>query len=142
MTPGSRRVWRTTDKWRNVAYLYFGDSSGWRFLLEENPSYDIRYVPAPGTVINIETKPVQGKVSPGGPRNPGLLAQPDTNLDLRGPRSITQPESGQPGIFPWDNATAYANRLGEYTALALLTPDRTNGFGLDSPQADADTQRG
>ncbi len=142
MTPGSRRVWRTTDKWRNVAYLYFGNSSEWRFLLEENPSYDIRFVPAPGTVININTKPVEGKIAPGGATNAGLLAQPDINLDLRGPRSTAQPDSRQAGIFPWDNITSYANRLGEYTALALLTPDRVNGFGLDSPQADSDTQRG
>ncbi len=141
MKTGDRRVWRNTDKWRNVAYLYYGDSREWRLLLEQNPSFDIRYLPAPGVVINVNSKSQQGKTNFGGAPNPGLLAQPDTNLDLRGPRSTTQAESQQKGIFPWDNAVDYANRLGEYTALALLSPDRTNGFSLDSPQADADTQR-
>ena len=139
MKTGDRRVWRNTDKWRNVSYLYFGDSREWRSLLDLNPSFDIRYLPAPGVVINTDSK--QGKTSLGGAITPGLLAQPDTNLDLRGPRSTTQAESQQTGIFPWDSAVDYANRLGEYTAMALLSPDRTNGFSLDSPQADADTQR-
>ena len=141
MKTGDRRVWRNTDKWRSVAYLYFGDSRQWRFILEENPSYDIRYHPSPGTVININSESSRGKITPGGSNSPGLLIQPDANLDLRGPRSTTQAESQQTGIFPWDNAVDYANRLGEYTAMALLSPDRTNGFSLDSPQADADTQR-
>ncbi len=141
MKTGDKRVWRSTDKWRNVAYLYFGDSREWRSLLVDNPSYDIRYLPAPGTVISINSRSQQGKTVFGGASRPGLLAQPDTNLDLRGPRSITQANPQQASIFPWDNVSEYANRLGEYTALALLSPDRTNGFSLDSPQASADTQR-
>ena len=141
MKTGDRIVWRSTDKWRSVAYLYFGDSREWRSLLVDNPSYDIRYLPSPGTVINIDSRSQQGKTTFGGASTPGLLAQPDTNLDLRGPRSVTQADPQQASIFPWDNASDYANRLGEYTALALLSPDRTNGFALDSPQASADTQR-
>lgn len=143
MKPSDKRVWRNTDTWRSVAYRYFQDSREWRFLLEENPSYDIRYHPAEGTSVNILGPVVKGKIVPSTANSPGLLAQPDMNLDLRGGvASQTNQESQQSSFFPWDTYEGYVNRVAEYTALALLTPDRTNGYSLDSPQASSDTQRG
>ena len=142
MKSSDKRVWRSTDTWRSVAYRYFQDSREWRFLLQENPSYDIRYHPANNTSINVMGPVVEGKIVPASANAPGLLVQPDTNLDLRsGLAAQTNQDSQQSGIFPWNTYEGYVNRVGEYTALVLLTPDRTNGYSLDSPQASADTQR-
>jgi len=141
MSTGQKRVWQTNDQWRILAYKRFRDSREWRYLLDLNPSYDIRYHPSPGTEIHLTGKLSEGKNVPGGAGLTGLLIQPDANLDLRS-ASETEPESQTPSIFPWDKEVNYIDRLGQYTALALLTPDRTNGFSLDSPQASSDTQRG
>ena len=141
MSTGLKRTWRTGDTWRNVAYTYFRESGQWRYLLELNSSFDIRYVPAPGVEVQISGEVGLGKSTPRLSSTPGTLQQVDTNLDLRGG---TQPSSADeaPGIFPWDSYGEYAQRLGDYTAGALLGPDRTNGFSLDSPQASSETQRG
>lgn len=141
MSTGLKRTWRTSDSWRGVAYTYFRESGQWRYLLELNPSFDIRYQPAVGVEIQVSGPVALGKNVPGNASTPGTLQQVDTNLDLR---SSSQPTSadGAPGVFPWSTYGGYAERLGDYTAAALLGPDRTNGFSLDSPQASADTQRG
>lgn len=141
MSTGQKRVWQTTDDWRSLAFKRFRDSREWRYLLELNPSYDIRYHPAPGTQVNLTGALSEGKSTPGGAGSVGLLIQPDVNLDLR-TAPQTDPESQSPTIFPWDTEVDFINRLGQYTALGLLTSDRTNGFSLDSPQASSDTQRG
>ena len=141
MSTGLKRTWRTGDTWRNVAYTYFRESGQWRYLLELNSSYDIRYQPSAGVEVHISGDVALGKSTPSQGGAPGTLRQVDTNLDLR---SGSQPSPGDqaPGIFPWTSFGAYSDRLGDYTASALLNRDRTNGFGLDSPQASADTQRG
>ena len=135
-----KKVWSTQDSWRSLAFTEFGDSREWRFLLELNPSYDIRYQPAAGTVININGPLSEGKVTPSGMGRVGVLIQPDLAADFR--TAETTSENGQPSVFPWDSPVDYLDRLGQYTALSLLTLDRTNGFCLDSPQASRDTQRG
>ena len=141
MSTGLKRTWRTSDTWRKVAYAYFRESGQWRYLLELNPSFDIRYSPAPGVQIQASGEVGLGKSTPRRSSTPGTLQQVGTNLDLRGG---TQPSAADeaPGIFPWDSFGGYAQRLGDYTAMALLSPDRTNGFSLDSPQASSETQRG
>lgn len=144
MKTPNRRVWRSGDTWRNVAFKYFQDSREWRYLLELNPSYDIRFEPSPTTSINIDAQSFgqQGKNRPRNAAAPGRLVQLDVNLNLSGGvGSSTNQRSQQTGIFPWETFEDYANRVGDYTGLALLTPDRTNGFSLDSPQATSDTQR-
>lgn len=141
MATGEKKTWETTDQWRILAYKRFRDSREWRYLLDLNPSYDIRYQPAPGTEINLTGSLGEGKTTPSGLGRVGLLIQPDLNIDLRTSTDTTL-ASDTPSIFPWDTTTEYCDRLGQYTALALLTRDRTNGFSLDSPQATSDTQRG
>jgi hypothetical protein len=141
MSTGQKRVWQTNDKWRILAFKRFRDSREWRYLLELNPTYDIRYHPAPGTEVHLTGPLSEGKTTPSGLGSVGTLIQPDVNLDLR-TAPQTDPESQSPSIFPWDKEVEFIDRLGQYTALALLTPDRTNGFSLDSPQASSDTQRG
>ena len=141
MSTGLKRTWRVSDTWRNVAYTYFRESGQWRYLLELNPSFDIRYVPAPGVEIHVSGEVGLGKSTPRLSSTPGTLQQVGTNLDLRG-GTQPSPADAAPGIFPWDSFGEYAQRLGYYTASALLSPDRTNGFSLDSPQASSETQRG
>ena len=141
MSTGLKRTWRTGDSWRNVAYTYFRESGQWRYLLELNPSFDIRYQPNVGVEVQISGPVALGKNVPKQLGSVGTLKQVDTNLDLR---SSSQPANGDqlPGIFPWSTMGDYTERLADYTAQSLLSSDRTNGFSLDSPQASADTQRG
>lgn len=141
MNYGEKRVWHAKDTWRNVAFRRYFDSREWRRLLEINPSYDIRYEPHPGTTINLTGRDNQGKIKSGGKASKGTLAQVGTNLDLTASPS-SNPDSVKAEIFPYDKYSDYTNRLGQYTAMALLAPDRTNGYSLDSPQAQSDSQRG
>ena len=134
------RNWRNGDEWRTLAFNYYRDSRTYRYILELNPSFDIRYIPAPGVAVYVGGELGPGKYKPSQASLPGTLQQVDLNLDLRAGTDVV-PTPLQSSIFPWDSANEYSNRLGEYTAAALLAPDRTNGFSLDSPQATRDTQR-
>jgi len=140
MSRGLKKIWKSADVWRSVAYNYFQESGQWRYLLDLNPSFDIRYHPAPGVQVQISGNLGEGKNQPTVAANPGTLVQVDTNLDLRRSANITT-TSEAPGYYPWSSAGEYTERLGDYTAQALLNQDRANGFSLDSPQASADTQR-
>ena len=144
MSFGDKRVWQQKDTWRGIAYGRYRDSREWRSLLELNQSYDIRYQPAPGTVINTTGVTSQGKTTSGS-RNVqnGTLTQVGTNLNLRFTAATPTNLASQEGsFFPWDSEVDFVDRLGQYPAMALLASDRTNGFCLDSPQATSDTQRG
>ena len=137
-----RRDWRPQDRWYSVAYHEFRDSREWRHLLALNPSYDIRYHPAPGVPINTQGYVGSENAAPSGSGSPGILKNPDMNLgvllkdDTTGQTEMTQ------SYFPWSSANGFIDRLGDYTASSLLSSDRTNGFALDSPQASSDSQRG
>ena len=143
MSTGLKREWRDGDQWRTVAYLYYRNSSEWRHVLELNPSFDIRTTPAPAVNVPVSGPTANGSFRPSEPGAIGVLSQVGTNLDLRGPSSVsTEQTSGEASIWPWSSAELYVNRLGEYTAAGLLGRDRINGFSFDSPQAWSDTQRG
>jgi len=141
MSSGLKRTWRSADTWRNIAYTYFKESGQWRYLLELNPSFDIRYHPAVGVEIQVSGAVAAGASVPRNSAGTGTLEQVDINLDLR-PSSQQSQADGTPSIFPWDSFAEYSDRLADYTAQALLGRDRTNGFTLDSPQATSETQRG
>ena len=136
-----RRKWNPQDRWYSIAYKEYRDSREWRYLLELNPSYDIRYHPSPGVPINTRGFIGAEEKTPVSAVNPGLLKTPDTNLQLMIEGKPAN-EPRQPSYFPWTTADMYIDRLGDYTASALLGRDRTNGFSLDSPQAQSDSQRG
>ena len=44
-----KKTWKIKNTWSSVAYEMFRDSREWRYLLKLNPSFDIRFKPAPGT---------------------------------------------------------------------------------------------
>ena len=140
MSTGKKKVWNERDTWRGVAYQYFRESGQWRYLLELNPSFDIRYEPAPGVQIPVTGIVAEGKSTPKQGGLVGTLKQVDINLDLRGGSRPSAADQSA-GIFPWSSFEGYTERLGEYTAQAILNSHRTNGFGLDSPQASSDSQR-
>jgi hypothetical protein len=142
---GKTRVWQTGDSWNKLAYAYYGDSREFRRLIELNSGFDIRTNPA-STIPVFITGPdgILGKTgSSDAAGAPGTLNQLSTALNLSGD-SNPNPEQQDiaTAIFPWSNLSEYAGRLSEYTAYAILERDRMNGYGLDSPQARADTQRG
>lgn len=141
MNGGIKRVWRQADTWRGLGYTYFRNSKEWREVIESNPSFDIRFHPAAETTINITTEGKGGKITPSR-STPGLLKQTDNAIEIPRPTTRTNPAQQPAGIFPWSSFEGYSNRLGDYTALALMTPDQTNGYSLDSPQATRDTRRG
>ena len=136
-------TWTNRDFWRTAAFKQYRDSRNWRYLLELNPSYDIRFRPAEG--VDVYTSGYVGEDTPE-PNNssaPGILRVP--SLDIGSMTTDNQPplpRSLEVNHFPWNTPEGYVNRLGGYTAQARLTKDRTNGFSLDSPQALSDTQRG
>ena len=136
-----KRVWKDRDFWRTIAFKEYRDSREWRYLLALNPSYDIRYRPAAGLPIYTSGYVGAGTKVPEQSGLGGLLKSPDMNLAkmMAGQDATSQ---DNPAFFPWSNVDLYADRIGEYTATSLLSPDRTNGYTLDSPQAFSDTQRG
>lgn len=136
-----RRTWTERDTWRSAAYRGFRDSREWRYLLAINPTYDIRYHPAPGLKFNTigPVKPSIKAPSAAGPS--GLLKTVGTNLDLRSEQNTDNSQALQASIWPWSSAELYVERLGDYTGSALLNKDRTNGYCIDSPQASGNTQR-
>jgi len=133
--------WGPADRWYSVAYMEFRDSREWRYLLELNPSYDIRYHPSPGMPIHTRGYIGAGEKTPVSSLQPGLLKTPGTNLELMIEGAPIN-QTTTPSYFPWPSEEMYVDRLGDYTATALFTRDRSNGFCLDSPQASSDTQRG
>lgn len=133
-----KKTWRVKDTWHSTAYSLFSDTREWRYLLKLNPSFDIRYKPAPGTRIFAGGDAGGDTNPPKGSGKSGTLTQIDNAL-LVGPDALSDPYGG---IYPWSSFRGYANRLGEYTAASLLNVDRINGYSLDSPQASSDTQRG
>ena len=135
-----RKTWTERDTWRSAAFKNYRDSREWRHLLELNPSYDIRYHPAPGVQINTVGPVRPGKPVPRGGGTPGVLKVAGQNLDLRTSIFTTNQKSIEQGIFPWE-VDLYVDRLGDYTAgIARQRP--SNGYSIDSPQATSDTQRG
>ena len=133
-----KKTWKVKNTWNSLAYEMFRDSREWRYSLELNPSFDIRYKPAPGTRIFAGGDAGGDTDPPKGAGKSGTLTQMGNTLQI-GPDALSDPDSG---IYPWSSFRGYANRLGEYTAAALLNTDRINGYSLDSPQASSDTQRG
>ncbi len=141
---GQVRVWKVGDSWNKVAYAYYGDSREFRQVLDYNQSFDIRTNPAQGVPIFV-TGPdgILGKTaSSGASGSPGTLNQLSTALNLSGSNPNPEEQDVATAIFPWDSLDAFTERLSEYTAYSLLERDRMNGYGLDSPQASTDTQRG
>lgn len=135
------RVWHPRDFWRTVAYKEFRDSREWRYLLAINPSYDIRYRPAPGVKINVSGELGSGEKTPNNVGTEGLLRVSGTALvPTAAPPSPFF--STQDLFFPWDSEEQYNDRLGAYTASALLSRDRENGWSIDSRQAASDSQHG
>ena len=137
-----QRVWQDRDFWRTVAFREFRDSREWRYLLDLNPSYDIRTRPAAGVPIHTRGYIGAGKIAPKQKGIPGILKSPDLVLDPAVGGLTNPPRTLEASYFPWDTANEYVERLGDYTAQAILGRDRTNGFALDSLQALSDTQRG
>ena len=141
---GKTRVWQIGDSWNKIAYAYFGDSREFRRVIDLNQSFDIRTNPAQGVPVFI-TGPdgILGKTASSGASGaPGTLNQLSTALNLGGSNPNPEKQDVASAIFPWDNLDEFTDRLSDYAAYSLLERDRTNGYGLDSPQASADTQRG
>ena len=137
MSAGLKRIWGAGDNWRVLGYLYYRNSLEYRQLINLNPSFDIRYTPAPGIEINATGQVGRGEAEPN-PLGPGgtLMATDTTiNLTSNGTLGAQYPATQDSNFFPWDNIGTYMNRLGQYTAAALLDSDRINGNMLDSPQA-------
>lgn len=137
-----KRIWQSRDSWRGVSFREFRDSREWRYLLELNPSFDIRTMPAPGVPIHTRGYTGANQTMPKQKGIPGILKSPDLVLDTAIGGRPNPPRSLQASYFPWNSADEYVERLGDYTAQAMLGRDRNNGFSLDSPQALSDTQRG
>jgi hypothetical protein len=143
--PGRTRTWSKGDSWNKLAYAYLGDSRKFREIISYNESFDIRVEPTIGVPVfvtgpNGET----GNISSSAPSgSPGTLNQLDTAINFN-PTADANPEKVDiaSAIFPWDTLDEFTKRLNEYTAYAMLKRDRVNGYGLDSPQASSDTQRG
>ena len=134
------RTWQPRDFWRSIAFYEFRDSREWRYLLELNPSYDIRYHPAAGVKVNVSGDIGAGRKVPANSGGSGVLRTAPTVLAP----IDTQPASLIPTddlFFPYDTPDEYDDRLGAYTAMGIMNRDRTNGFSLDSRQALSDSQR-
>jgi hypothetical protein len=137
MSAGLKRVWGAGDNWRVLGYLYYRNSLEYRQLIALNPSFDIRTIPAPGVEINASGQIADGQPEPDLMGPGGGLQMVDTVIDLSNNinKTSTYPKTDQSTIYPWTTFGGYVNRLGQYTAAALLDTQRINGYMLDSPQA-------
>ena len=82
MSTGLKRVWSAGDNWRVLGYLYYRNSLEYRQLISLNPSFDIRYLPAPGVEINASGQLGTGVPEPDLLGPGGQLMAPDTVIDL------------------------------------------------------------
>ena len=141
---GKTRVWQIGDSWSKLGYAYYGDSREFRYILELNSGFDIRINPASTVPIFItDSSGVLGKTTSSDAEGaPGTLNQLSTALDLSGSDENPEVQDIATAIFPWESLNEFTERLSEYSAYALLEKNRMNGYGLDSPQASLDTQRG
>ena len=133
-----KKTWRVYDQWHTTSFDLYSDTREWRHLLKLNPSFDIRYSPAPGTRVYVGGDEGSDQVRSQRSRVGGLLTSMGTTMPL----SQDATETSYEVIYPWESFKGFSNRLGEYTAASLLGPDRINGYALDSPQTSSDTQRG
>lgn len=143
MSRSQKKTWRVSDTWRKLGYLYYNDSREFRRVIDINQSFDIRTEPAQGVEIYTSFDGVSKSASTNnGTASQGTLSQADIALDLRNPTNTTNLSETSVAIWPWDSYSGYVNRLAQYSAPALLDRDRVNGFSLDSPQANGESQRG
>jgi len=125
-----KRVWSDRDRWNTLAFKEFRDSREWRYLIDLNPGYDIRYHPAAGVPIHTRGYIGAGKSQPKQKGTEGLLKNPDMVLGPAVGGLVNPPNTLKASFFPWDSAEEYIERLGDYTAQAIHGNDRTNGFSL------------
>ena len=98
-----KKTWTEKDTWNSVAYGLFRDTREWRYLIKLNPSYDIRYRPAPGTRVYVSGDAGGDTNPPKGSGKSGTLTQMGNNM-LVGPDALNDADSG---IYPWSSFRGY-----------------------------------
>ena len=111
-------TWGPGDTWRKVGYLTYYNSLDYRYVLEQNPQWNMTITPPVGTVIRLTTE--------GG--TPGTLNSVD-------PFWVQSSEGADQLYFPFSTAQQYEDRVAQYSFYAILNSQSLNGYTSDSEKA-------
>ena len=111
-------TWSPGDTWRKVGYLTYQNSLDYRYVLEQNPEWNMTITPPVGTVIQLQT----GGASPG-------------KLNMTSPFWDQPTEVQVQDYFPFSDQAEYEAQIVKYSFYALVNNDQLNGYTADSEKA-------
>lgn len=122
-----RIVAQPGDTWGKIAYRVYQNSNRYRDILDVNPGYDSTMLPVPGDYLNL----------PDGTSTNGT-SNTIGSLESRQLASRTGADSAATSDFyyPWPSREELMGRAVEYAPQTLEWPRRSNGYTLDSYEAD------
>jgi phage tail protein X len=118
-----RIVAKSGDTFSKIAYRYFQNSSRYKDILDVNPGYTSVDLPVPGDYINI---PDSSENSSLGTLTGGSLVS-QIGTDTQDTESF---------YYPWNTRVEMMLRCLDYAPATLEYPRRTNGYTLDSYEAE------
>lgn len=122
-----RIVAQPGDTWGKIAYRVYQNSLRYREILDINPGYDSTMLPVPGDYINL----------PDGSNDNSTETSVGT-LETRQLSSRTGEDSSGTSDFyyPWPSKESVMRRCLDYAPQTLEWPRRSNGYTLDSYEAE------
>jgi hypothetical protein len=118
-----RVVAKPGDTFGKIAYRYFQNSSRYKDILDVNPGYTSTMLPVPGDYINI---PNDAEVSARGTLTGGSIVS----------RVGSDTSSTEDFYYPWKSREEVIRRSIDYAPQSLEYPRRSNGYTLDSYEAE------
>jgi len=111
-------TWGPGDTWRKVGYLTYQNSLDYKYVLQQNPQWNMTATPPVGTVIKLDTNGSQA----------GTLNSVDPFWE--------QTAYNEDRIyFPFDTPQEYEAQVVKYTFYALSNNQELNGYTADSKVA-------
>ena len=122
-----RIVAQPGDTWGKIAYRVYQNSNRYKDILDVNEGYDSTMLPVPGDYINLP----DGASTEGSSKSVGTLESRQlttrTGSDSAGPSDF---------YYPWASREALMERAIEYAPQTLEWPRRSNGYTMDSYEAE------
>ena len=111
-------TWSPGDTWRKVSYLTYSNSLDYRYVIQQNPEWNVTITPPIGTVIRLNTN---GNA-------PGTINTVD-------PFWVQSSEGVDQAYFPFDTPSEYESRVAQYSFYSLVNSQSLNGYTSDSEKA-------
>jgi hypothetical protein len=122
-----RIVAQPGDTWGKIAYRVYQNSNRYKDILDVNEGYDSTMLPVPGDYINLP----DGASIDGSSKSVGTLESRQMTT-----RTGADAASSSDFYYPWPSKVALMERAVEYAPQALEWPRRSNGYTMDSYEAE------